>query len=611
MTLCMPESQPCPNSATRLHAFDHADSWYKAHHWALITAIASFIIIFVVGAINWTRRYVKWRPRKLTALIRGVGYRHVAFIDLSLGVVLAITTTFMALFIWCFAKKPYYRPGVEWGNPPLGIRSGYIAQGLVPFVFAMGSRINPLAWVTRVESGRWMIWHQYGARVILFFSTIHTFVILYAPYRQGGMRWTNAYWVKHISWKTFWTEDSVLLNGTFAFVVLVWIVFSSFAKIRNWNYEFFVIQHVLSIILFTVALWPHTTMTIPSVVYYVYASVAIWCFSIAVRIAWDAMAWQDMRSGVGKGSIKFAGRARLEGMGGGKVEGRGGVTKLVVDVRGRWEAGEHVWLRVPSINPFQSHPFTIASPSPPAAAKDSINSLTLLISTRSGLTSRLARKCASNPLRSVPVVLQGPYGGMTERLERFDRVLVIAGGVGAAFGWGIASQVGRRKGMVRMLWSVRSLECLEWFDGDNSLDRSNLIVHITGNTLLSSTPPTHLTTENKIQSAPSSSSSSIHAETPMTEAPSCCAEKAMLVAREPTEEEQGEATIVPGRCNLPQAVREYASDMAPGEKLAVIVCGPNSMLADVANAVSSLQYDILRGRRTLGEVWMHKERFGW
>lgn len=35
------------------------------------------------------------------------------------------------------------------------------------------------------------------------------------------------------------------------------------------------------------------------------------------------------------------------------------------------------------------------------------------------------------------------------------------------------------------------------------------------------------------------------------------------------------------------------------------------MLADTANAVAKLQWDIVRGKSVLGEVWMHKERFGW
>ncbi|WVQ84200.1 hypothetical protein IAT38_006351 [Cryptococcus sp. DSM 104549] len=604
MSMCMPESEPCPDAATVEAASANADSWYKAQHWALITAIASFIIIFAVGLINWARRYINWRPRKLTAILRGIGYPHVAMIDLSLGIVLALISAFMGLFIWCFCKQPYYRPGVEWGSPPLGIRAGYIAQGMVPFVFAMGSRINPLAWVTRIETARWMIWHQYGARVLLFFSVIHTFVLLYAPYKQGGLRWTTIYWQMGNMPSEFFNDMGVMVNGTVALVALVWIVNSSFAKIRNWNYEFFIIQHVLSIFLFILALWPHVHVPIPDAQYYVYASVAVWGFSILVRVAWDLMAWSDMRSGVGEWSVKFAGRARLEEMNGGKVLGQAGLTKLVVDVHGSWVAGQHVWLKIPSINPFQSHPFTIASPPPLATSNLGTSPLTLLITTRSGLTTRIARRCRTNPTRSVSVILQGPFGGMGERLEGFDRVLVIAGGVGAAFGWGVASQVSRHGGNVKMVWSMRTLDCLEWFADETSFNRSNLLVYVTGSADSQSiTPP-----------APSNSGDS--GATPIPALPSPVetspsleegAEKAPLVSGRTTPTE----AVKYGRCDLRNEVKEYAGSMGKGEKFAVIVCGPTSMLADVANAVASIEWDIVRGKSRLGEVWMHKERFGW
>ncbi|XAO27939.1 hypothetical protein I312_106806 [Cryptococcus bacillisporus CA1280] len=342
MTMCLIDD--CPTSAQREAASANADSWYKAMHWASTTAIGCLILIGLLAIFNWSRRHFRYRPRELTAALRGLGYSHLAFIDLSLGITLGLLTLFMSLFIWCFQMKPYYRPGVEWGNPPLGIRAGWIAQALVPFVFAMGSRINPLAWITRVEGSRWMIWHQYGARALLFFSAIHTFIILYAPYRQGGISWTRAYWT-------------------------IWIVFSSFAKIRNWNYEFFIVQHIFSILAFIISLWPHVKVSIPDSLYYVYASIAVWGFSIFVRFVWET-------------------------------------------AEGSWEVGQYVYLRVPSVNPFQSHPFTIASPPPTKSDTGVPSPLAIPVSTRSGITKRIASLALSNPSKSIPVIVQGPLADL-------------------------------------------------------------------------------------------------------------------------------------------------------------------------------------------------------
>lgn len=68
----------------------------------------------------------------------------------------------------------------------------------------------------------------------VFFSAIHTFIILYAPYRQGGISWTRAYWTMYNKPSNFFNSKGLMVNGTFALAALSWIVISSFAKIRNW-----------------------------------------------------------------------------------------------------------------------------------------------------------------------------------------------------------------------------------------------------------------------------------------------------------------------------------------------------------------------------------------
>ncbi|KIR80171.1 ferric-chelate reductase [Cryptococcus gattii EJB2] len=592
MTMCLIDD--CPTSAQREAASANADSWYKAMHWASTTAIGCLILIGLLTIFNWSRRYFRYRPRKLTAALRGLGYPHLAFIDLSLGITLGLLTLFMSLFIWCFQMKPYYRPGVEWGNPPLGIRAGWIAQALVPFVFVMGSRINPLAWITRVEGSRWMIWHQYGARVLLFFSAIHTFVILYAPYRQGGISWTRAYWIMYNKPSNFFNSKGLMVNGTFALAALSWIVFSSFAKIRNWNYEFFIVQHILSILAFIISLWPHVKVSIPDSLYYVYASIAVWGFSILVRFVWETAEF----AGLGQ----WKGRATLQGFGGDEISGKGGMTRLLIETnRGSWEVGQYVYLRVPSVNPFQSHPFTIASPPPTKGDTGVPSPLTILVSTRSGITKRIARSALSNPSKSIPVIVQGPFGGFGEKLERFDRVLVICGGVGAAMGWPVFSKLVREGRKVKMIWSVRRKGCLEWFnDDDGSFDRTNLIIHLTGlNTNQTSAfPAPH---EEKCISNENENSKPLELE---------------ATTSTPSDEEKlfdtiSESGVNFGRCNISKALREYAEELGVGERLAVLVCGPISMLADTANTVAKLQWDIVRGKNTLGEVWLHEERFGW
>jgi hypothetical protein len=88
-------------------------------------------------------------------------------------------------------------------------------------------------------------------------------------------------------------------------------------------------------------------------------------------------------------------------------------------------------------------------------------------------------------------VVEGPYGGMEERLSGFDDVLLIAGGVGGTFVWPIAEQLTRLQKPFRMVWSVKSegmyplsrpvltmTEASTWFS-DSQVDLRNVQLHIT------------------------------------------------------------------------------------------------------------------------------------
>lgn len=124
---------------------------------------------------------------------------------------------------------------------------------------------------------------------------------------------------------------------------------------------------------------------------------------------------------------------------------------------------------VVSADPQQSHPFTIARASTSGTSTDDNvkSSLRLLIKTRSGLTRKLASRAAANqitntntdPLSSrkgMRVIVEGPYGHLSERLEAFDDVLLIAGGVGGTFVWPIAEDLTRKGKKFKLIWTVKS-----------------------------------------------------------------------------------------------------------------------------------------------------------
>jgi hypothetical protein len=78
-------------------------------------------------------------------------------------IIQVLVSLFISLFVYLLSAEQWYRAG-KWS--PLGLRAGYIAAGLSPFIFSFGSRINPFVWIARLSHDRWMVYHQWGARVI-------------------------------------------------------------------------------------------------------------------------------------------------------------------------------------------------------------------------------------------------------------------------------------------------------------------------------------------------------------------------------------------------------------------------------------------------------------
>ncbi|ORY27089.1 putative ferric-chelate reductase [Naematelia encephala] len=527
--------------------------------------IGAFSIIAAVTMIQWGRLIVKRRSAKVSAGLRWIAYTQVPYLGLGLSHLMIMMTIFFVLLIYLLTAEQYYRPP-KWS--PLGLRSGYICLGLYPFVFSFGSRINPFVWITRIPHERWMTYHQYGARAILFFATLHAFMLIHSKVKALGWDGMADQWAEKGVASQFFGGDGVLVNGTAALATMTWIVFSSFAKFRNKSYEFFVIQHVTSVLFLLICLIAHLKVDVEVGQRYMWASLAVWAFSVSVRVILNII------SSIGLG--RFHGRAKL-------VEMHGGVTRVQVKTKEKWHTGQHVYLRLPTLNPFQSHPFTIAS-----TFHEDATTLNLLIKTRSGLTRKLASHASKNPDKAVPVILEGPYGGLEERLERFDDILLIAGGVGGTFTWPIAEYLTAKNLPFRMVWCVRTLESLEWF-ADSRIDRNNLIVHV-------STP------SSSLQSSETSSLDNEKDSASPDATPAIGDEEKQIASLDSQKQR---------RFAVGQQVEEFAYRAAPGSKIAVLVCGPTSMVEHVAEASAGIQKKILMGKTELGELWLHRETFGW
>lgn len=113
--------------------------------------------------------------------------------------------------------------------------------------------------------------------------------------------------------------------------------------------------------------------------------------------------------------------------------------------------GTHCFLWVPKIRHFETHPFTIVSTSP---------SLELVISAYDGFTSDLHDYAVKNPGAALHASIDGPYGALPDFSKSADKLVLIAGGSGASFTFGVALDTIKRLAAesttkIDFIWTVR------------------------------------------------------------------------------------------------------------------------------------------------------------
>ena len=93
--------------------------------------------------------------------------------------------------------------------------------------------------------------------------------------------------------------------------------------------------------------------------------------------------------------------------------------------------GSHCFLWVPGIRFFQTHPFSIVSISP--------SGLELVVKSHRGFTKAINEFAKEHPGRATWASVDGPYGSVPDTAH-YDKLVLIAGGSGAAFTFGLINR---------------------------------------------------------------------------------------------------------------------------------------------------------------------------
>lgn len=141
--------------------------------------------------------------------------------------------------------------------------------------------------------------------------------------------------------------------------------------------------------------------------------------------------------------------------------------------------GSHCFVWIPGVRPFQTHPFTIVSNTPHGG-------LELVLSSYDGFTKALHDLANTEAGTTVWASVDGPYGAFPNP-KNYDKVVLIAGGSGATFTFGLATSLlqhleSESHKRVDFIWAVRKRGLSSLINNTcgvnaNVCDRKSRMVH--------------------------------------------------------------------------------------------------------------------------------------
>lgn len=260
-----------------------------------------------------------------------------------------------------------------------------------------------------------------------------------------------------------------LLTRMKATSAFLFILIASPSIVRHAFYEVFLHLHILCAALAIGALWYHLSELWH--IKLLYGVIALWCAERFTRFA--TLIYRNIG---GKKNSK----ATIEIL-------PGEALRVTLAMARPWDfrPGQHIYLYLPSVGWWMSHPFSLAWSQEAADLSDekglvmnrqdilemnnSKTEMSLIVRCRTGFTKKLYNKADKSPkgVITTSCLVEGPYGG--ESLTSYGTVMLFAAGVGithqvphvrdlvASYANGTAAT--RR---VTLVWIIQSPEHLEW-----------------------------------------------------------------------------------------------------------------------------------------------------
>ncbi|KAK6333709.1 hypothetical protein TWF730_003892 [Orbilia blumenaviensis] len=485
-----------------------------------------------------------------------------------------------------------YRTGFggKYGTGFISKRCGWLSLVNLALVFLLAMKNNPFTFITGYSHERLNVLHRWAGRFCWVQGTIHTCLYIYSWTKSGSLL------------TRLRAEDPSYRAGLTAWIFFSVLFFCSFAFIRRRAYEYFYIVHIVCALGAVAALGFHEPKTYGAALF---LASGMWIFDRLIRLS--------------RGFYYSKGtRATIYPLPGDAV-------KVVLDKRATFQPASHGFISIPSIKPFQSHPFTISS----------ADSLEFIIRAQRGFTRKLYDRAIRNPGESLRCYFDGPYGNVPD-YRRMNRVVLFAGGSGGSFSFAIATDIARNINRccvesIEFVWVVRERSHTKWFEKEleelQNCPIVNLRIFVTRqpSDLINTHPesPTNATAEDLQGSLPVQDSTdsglsydekpggpSIANSTDLLTIPEKVLElaidtKVRQVTRVGSDGSLGRDIFEYGRPEMDMIVQDAVRNATQNDLVAVGACGPTELMRCARNATASAI------RANGPSISLHCEQFGW
>lgn len=340
----------------------------------------------------------------------------------------------------------------------LGMRTGILSMGLLPLTVLFAGRNNILLYLSNWSHSTYLLLHRWVARLCLLVVILHSLieVVRYSLKGTYGAELAKPY----LQWG--------IVGLLAAFIMIV------AGQFRKYQYELFLISHIILAIIFIAGTWYHLEYKFQrdrGYQQWIYLCSGIWFFDRVVRLG------RVLKTGIRRATLTPIGEEVVR-----------------VDIESvRWSAvpGQHAYLFLPAIRkwaPWENHPFSVIPThllSPPLAEKydtdektapstpfgsapstpftsapsslmalpksstPTTSGITVYIKRNKGLTKTLHSHSSS----SIRALMDGPYRNTSSRpVLSTDRLILFAGGIGIT---GVLPFVHAHPN-VKLYWTVRS-----------------------------------------------------------------------------------------------------------------------------------------------------------